>query len=154
MRRGRKKEITAHLIDYLVVVYEISKESDTKSAKVSQIARRMGVSLPSVTNAMKRLSALGFVNYKKYNVITLTSKGKKLAQEKVGLQERLRDFFMRIIGLQRLVADRLARAFSHYIDDKTEKRLRRFYEILKDFDESKVKELLEFIEESKKLSGV
>ncbi len=154
MRRGRRKEITSHLVDYLVVVYEIVKESDAKAAKVSQIARRMGVSLPSVTNAMKRLSALGFVNYKKYNVITLTPKGKKLAEEKVGVQERLRDFFMRIIGLERLVSDKLARAFSHYIDEKTEKRMKRFYEILKDFDESRVKELIDFIEESRKLSGV
>ena len=154
MRRGRKKEITAHLVDYVVVVYEISKESETKAAKVSQIAKRMGVSLPSVTNAMKRLSALGFVNYKKYNVITLTNKGKKLAEEKVGLQSRLRDFFMRIIGLDRLTSDKLARAFSHYIDEETDKRMRKFYEIMKDFDESKAKELKEFIEESKKLSGV
>ncbi len=154
MKRGRRKEITAHLIDYLVVVYEIIKESDAKAAKVSQVAKRMGVSLPSVTNAMKRLSALGFVNYKKYNMITLTSKGKKMAEEKVGIQERLRDFFMNILGLERMVSDKLARAFSHYIDEGVERRFRKFYEIMKGFNESKVRELMEFIKESKRKPGV
>ncbi len=153
MRRGRRKEITAHLVDYLVVVYEIIKEGDAKAAKVSQVAKRMGVSLPSVTNAMKRLSALGFVNYKKYNMITLTAKGKKMAEEKVGIQGRLRDFFMNVLGLERMVSDKLSRAFSHYIDDDIEKRFRKFYEIIKDFDESKAKELTEFIKESKGMSS-
>ena len=151
MRRGRKKELTAHLEDYLVVVYEITQKAP--AARVSQVARRMGVSLPSVTNAMKRLSALGMVNYEKYNLITLTDKGKKHAKSKVEVQERFRNFFKYVMGLKPPIADKLARAFSHFVDEEVDKRFRKFYEILIDFDDSKVEELKKFIEESRKLVG-
>ncbi|MCD6449188.1 MAG: metal-dependent transcriptional regulator [Thermotogaceae bacterium] len=150
MRRGRKKEITVHLEDYLVAVYEITKKQP--AARVSQIARRLGVSLPSVTNAMKRLSDLGFVNYEKYNMITLTRKGKERAKIKEELQSRFRDFFMDVIGLESAVSDKLARSFSHYVDESVKDRFDKFYEIIKDFNEKKTKELVEFIEESRKLS--
>ena len=148
MRRGRKKEITAHLEDYLVVVYEITKKQP--AARVSQVARRLGVSLPSVTNAMKRLSELGFVNYEKYNMITLTRKGKDRAKVKEEIQSHLRDFFMNVMGLEQAVAEKLARSFSHYIDESVRDRFEKFYEILKDFTAEKAKELEEFINESRK----
>ncbi len=148
MRRGRKKEITAHLEDYLVVVYEITKKQP--AARVSQIARRLGVSLPSVTNAMKRLSELGFVNYEKYNMITLTRKGKDRAKVKEEIQRHFRDFFMNVMGLEKSVSDKLSRSFSHYIDESVRERFEKFYEILKDFTTDKAKELEAFIEESKK----
>ena len=151
MRRGRKKELTSHLEDYLVVVYEITQKQP--AARVSHIARRMGVSLPSVTNAMKRLSALGMVNYEKYNLITLTDKGKKHAKSKVAIQERFRNFFKCVMGLEELTADKLSRVFSHFVDEKIDQRFRKFYGIMMEFDEKSVEELKAFIEESKKLSG-
>jgi len=150
MKRGRRGELTSHLEDYLVVVYEITKKQP--AARVSHIARRMGVSLPSVTNAMKRLSALGMVNYEKYNLITLTDKGKKHAKSKVAIQERFRNFFKCIMGLEEPIADKLARVFSHFVDEKIDQRFRKFYEIMINFDDTHVEELKKFIEESKKMS--
>ncbi len=151
MKRGRRRELTSHLEDYLVVVYEITRKQP--AARVSHIARRMGVSLPSVTNAMKRLSALGMVNYEKYNLITLTEKGKKRAKSKVAIQERFRNFFECVMGLESTVADKLARVFSHFVNDELDQRFRKFYEIMIDFDDSKVEDLKEYIAESKKMSG-
>ncbi len=148
MRKGRKKEITAHLEDYLVAIYEITQEQP--AARVSQIAKKLGVSLPSVTNAMKRLAALKYVNYEKYNVITLTNKGKKRAKEKVTIQQNLRDFFINVMGLDKVVSEKLARAFSHHVDDKIHERFNEFYQILKNFNVKKAKELENFIKESKK----
>ena len=154
MRRGRKKEITPHLEDYLVAIYEITKEKPQKQqvARVSQIARKLGVSLPSVTNAMKRLSELGYVDYERYNVIALTQKGLKRAMEKESIQANFKDFFMNIMGLEKTTAEKLARSFSHYIDDKIRERFDRFYEILKNFSTENAKELEEFIKESRRLS--
>jgi DNA-binding Lrp family transcriptional regulator len=70
MPRGRKKTLTPALEDYLAVIQEILQKQP--AARVSTIARKMGVSLPSVTNAMKRLAELGYVEYEKYGYITLT----------------------------------------------------------------------------------
>lgn len=75
MPRGRKKTLTPALEDYLAVIQEILQKQP--AARVSTIARKMGVSLPSVTNAMKRLAELEYVEYEKYGYITLTEKGKE-----------------------------------------------------------------------------
>lgn len=92
MPRGRKKTLTPALEDYLAVIQEILQKQP--AARVSTIARKMGVSLPSVTNAMKRLAELGYVEYEKYGYITLTEKGKRRARSLRGSQNRLRNFFL------------------------------------------------------------
>ncbi|PLV59229.1 metal-dependent transcriptional regulator [Thermotoga sp. KOL6] len=152
MPRGRKKTLTPALEDYLAVIQEILQKQP--AARVSVIARKMGVSLPSVTNAMKRLSELGYVEYEKYGYITLTEKGKRKARSLRGSQNRLRNFFFYVMGIPSPTAEKLARHFSHFLDTKTRSRFKKFYDIMVNFDESKVQELKEFLEESKRIVNV
>ena len=74
MPRGRKKLLTPALEDYLVIIYEIILKDP--AARVSSIARMLHVSFPSVTNAMKRLADLGYVNYKIWSN-SVDTKGKE-----------------------------------------------------------------------------
>ncbi len=152
MPRGRKKTLTPALEDYLAVIQEILQKQP--AARVSTIARKMGVSLPSVTNAMKRLAELEYVEYEKYGYITLTEKGKRRARSLRGSQNRLRNFFFYVMGIPSPTAEKLARHFSHFLDTKTRERFKRFYDIMVNFDESKVQELKEFLEESRRLVNV
>ncbi len=64
---------------YLETVYIL--ESDSGHAHGVDIAKRLGVSKPSVTKAIKYLKAQGFVNTQKYGTITLTEKGRELSEE-------------------------------------------------------------------------
>jgi DtxR family transcriptional regulator, Mn-dependent transcriptional regulator len=64
---------------YLETVYIL--ESNHGHAHGVEIAKRLGVSKPSVTKAIKYLKDQGFVNTQKYGTITLTEKGKELSEK-------------------------------------------------------------------------
>ena len=71
------EEMTIAMQNYLELIYELSL--DGKKARVSDIARQLGVSKPSVNNAVVVLAKNGYVDYEKYADIKLTAKGKKTA---------------------------------------------------------------------------
>jgi len=152
MPRGRKKTLTPALEDYLSVIHELLQKQPV--VRVSAIAKKMGVSLPSVTNAMKRLAELGYIQYEKYGYIVLTDKGKRKARSLKGSQDRLRNFFFYVMGIPTPTAEKLARHFSHFLDSKTRSRFKKFYDIMINFDENKVGELKAFLEESRQLVNV
>jgi Mn-dependent DtxR family transcriptional regulator len=152
MPRGRKKTLTPALEDYLTVIYEIQQKQP--AARISTIARKVGVSLPSVTNAVRRLADLGYVEYEKYGLIILTSRGKRKAQSLYALQKRIKNFFHYVLGISIDVSEKLARHLSHYLTARTRERIKEFYRLIIDFSEDKAKELRKFIEESRKLVNV
>ena len=64
---------------YLETVYVL--ENSHGHAHGVEIAKRLSVSKPSVTKAMKFLKDQGFVHTQKYGTITLTEKGRELSEE-------------------------------------------------------------------------
>lgn len=64
---------------YLETVYML--ESNHGHAHGVDIAKRLNVSKPSVTKAIKYLKDQGFVNTQRYGTITLTEKGRQLSEE-------------------------------------------------------------------------
>ncbi len=63
---------------YLETVYVLEKNHG--HAHGVEIARRLGVSKPSVTKAMNLLKEKGLVNKESYGSITLTQKGKAVSE--------------------------------------------------------------------------
>ena len=68
--------MTIAMQNYLELIYELSL--DGKKARVSDIAKQLGVSKPSVNNAVVVLAKDGYVDYEKYADIKLTDKVEKL----------------------------------------------------------------------------
>lgn len=64
---------------YLETVYIL--ENNHGHAHGVDIAKRLSVSKPSVTKAIKHLKAQGLVNMEKYGSITLTKKGREVSEE-------------------------------------------------------------------------
>lgn len=64
------ENMTIAMQNYLELIYELSL--DGKKARVSDIAKQLGVSKPSVNNAVVVLAKNGYVNYEKYADIKLT----------------------------------------------------------------------------------
>jgi Mn-dependent DtxR family transcriptional regulator len=62
---------------YLETVYLL--ESNHGHAHGVDVAKRLGVSKPSVTKAINYLKDQGYVNTQKYGTITLTDKGRELS---------------------------------------------------------------------------
>lgn len=74
----RKKLTSAHE-DYLKAIYLL--KSQTTEVTNSALAQHLGVSPASATNMVKKLAGLNLVEYERYQSISLTPAGEKVALE-------------------------------------------------------------------------
>src|SRR2546429_9344551 len=66
--------------DYLEMINLLVAEKGF--ASTSDIAERMGVSQPTVTNILKKLDKQGYITYERYRGMALTEAGKKVERKK------------------------------------------------------------------------
>jgi len=107
--------------DYLETIYLQDLEGQT--AKVKNIADVMGVSKPSVTEALSVLQDRGLVLHQKYGDIELTEKGRHTAEEIYYRHKLLRSFFSEILMLDEEVAEDDACKVEHLISNETAQRV-------------------------------
>jgi len=114
--------------DYLEAIYNIIEKKGY--ARVKDIASELNVSSPSVTEMMKKLSNKGFIVYEKYSGITLTNKGRKIAE---GVKRRhvIFEDFLNIILVPKDIANRDACTMEHHLDPKTIEQFSKFVEFVK-----------------------
>ena len=117
--------MTQSLEDYLETVYLLISEG--RPAQVRDIARSLGVTMPSVVKAIRELMRLELVVHEPYHDIDLTSKGRRLARMVLNRHELLREFLIRL-GVSRQVADRDACTMEHILSAETLDRIRIFTE--------------------------
>lgn len=127
MRDMEKKELSETEEDYLRTIYELTTEKGY--ATVSDIASKLGVRAPSVTDMMKKMSMEGYVVYRAYKPIILTKKGKKAAEDISNKHIVLRDF-LRIIGIDDETAEEDACGIEHHLHKETINRLTKFVEFV------------------------
>ncbi len=84
-------------------------------AQVSDIAERLGVKKPSVTAAMRQLSAEGLIEYRQYAPIRLTPKGQEYAQGAITAHHTLQRFMQQPVGLSPERADETACMMEHIL---------------------------------------
>ena len=72
-----RTDVSAAMEDYLEAIFHLVVEKQV--ARARDIAEGLKVSRSSVTGALQSLAEKGLVNYEPYEVITLTRKGKKIA---------------------------------------------------------------------------
>jgi len=82
---------------YLETVYIIEKSNG--HAHGVDIAKRLGVSKPSVTKAMNQLKSKGLINKEAYGSITLTQKGKALSEKIYYDHQLISSFLEHSLGL-------------------------------------------------------
>lgn len=116
MGRTLEKTVSASLEDYLEVIYEIFEEK--KGVKAIEISRRLGVGRSSVTDALKILADKNLVNYGRYDVLSLTPEGEKLAKGVIVKHSVLYDFFINILQLSQEEADKNACRIEHVISEE------------------------------------
>jgi DtxR family transcriptional regulator, Mn-dependent transcriptional regulator len=64
--------------NYLKAIYKLIEHSD-EAVSTNAIAEKMRTKAASVTDMLKKLSQKKFINYQKYQGVTLTPKGEKVA---------------------------------------------------------------------------
>ncbi|HAA02808.1 MAG TPA: metal-dependent transcriptional regulator [Syntrophobacteraceae bacterium] len=123
------ENLSSSLEDYLEIIFHLEKAN--RVARAKDIADQMNVQRASVTGALKALAGRGMINYSPYNFITLTSAGRKVAQEVIRRHDILKDFFMTALQLQPDQAEANACRIEHAIDPAAIDRLVQFLEFIK-----------------------
>ena len=118
------EEMTIAMQKYLELIYELSL--DGKKARVSDIARQLGVSKPSVNNAVVVLAKNGYVDYEKYADIKLTAKGKKTAKFICSKHQTIKQLFVEVLHIDEKIADKDACLIEHVISDESIKAMREY----------------------------
>jgi DtxR family Mn-dependent transcriptional regulator len=120
--------LTASLEDYLEVIFQII--ADKQAVRPKDIAKRLKVSNPSVTGALRSLAGKELINYAPYDVITLTPAGKKAALDVIRRHEVLHDFLVNVLAIDERAADEAACKMEHSIPKDILERLIQFVEFV------------------------
>ena len=112
---------------YLETVYIL--ENNCGHAHVAEIAKRLDVSKPSVTKAMKCLKANELVNSEPYGTITLTKKGKQIS-EKIYINHQLISRFLEhSLGLDAYEAEKNACKIEHILSEQMITAIKRYIKV-------------------------
>ena len=124
MEKGR----TASMEDYLEAVAVLRREG--RRVRVKQISMALGVKMPSVTAALKKLSDEGLVEHERYGYVRLTAEGQKAAREVFHRHEVLRHFLSDVLNIDADIAQGDACRMEHSISSTTLERLAKFLDFV------------------------
>jgi len=120
--------LSSNLEDYVEAIYLL--ETGRRVARVSEIAKNMGVSSSSVTGALRALSKKKLVKYRRYEPVVLTEQGIKVARTLRKRREMFRRLLVNILEVDEITAQRNAHALEHAIDSDVMERFLRFLEFI------------------------
>ena len=123
MERDATFRLTASLEDYLEAIKEAIDETAHGHAHTSDIARRLRVKMPSVTNALGVLREHGYINYDTNRPVTLTERGEREALRIIRRHLALGRFLRDVLLLPEEEASTTACRVEHVIDDRLLARL-------------------------------
>lgn len=116
-----KKEISENIEEYLETLYKFGCVSDHVST--TTLSKNLGVAPGSVTQMLKKLEKLGYVNYIPYKGATLTPKGSKIAQ-KITRKHRILELFLKdILGIKFENLHVQACEMEHSLSDEAERAM-------------------------------
>lgn len=102
--------------EYLEAIYHFNEKGEL--AKNNEIAERLRVAPPSVTQMIKRLAEEGMITYEPYRGVTLTGVGIARAQNIVRKHRLLEVFLHNILGLEKEKIHLEACRLEHTISDE------------------------------------
>jgi len=113
MTPKRRPGLGESLEDYVEII--LALERDAGTARVRDIAARVGVSKPSVTGALRALRAKGLVQYEPYAPATLTPAGRRVAGEVARRHCVLKEFLTDVLALPEPEANAAACRMEHVL---------------------------------------
>ena len=91
-----ENRLSSGLEDYLECIYNNIQEKG--SVKAIDISKDLNVSRASVTDALKRLSSKGYINYERYGKITLLETGIVKSKTVIEKHKILTSFFEKVLN--------------------------------------------------------
>ncbi len=126
--------ITRNIEDYLETILIL--EEKMGYARVSDIAKKMGITYPSVSGMVKKLGELGYIHYKKYGKVMLTPHGKELAKDVVK-RHNLWVSFLTSLGIDKENAKKDACKLEHDVSETSVEALSQFLDYILNSKEGK-----------------
>jgi DtxR family Mn-dependent transcriptional regulator len=123
-----KKPLTPAMEDYMEAIFNLDNEK--RVVRVKDIAKTLGVKMPTVTNMLKTLSKRDLIDYEKYEYIELTKKGNRIGKEISRRHHVLRNFLVDILKVDPKKADKEACEMEHAVSPSTLDRFVEFMEFL------------------------
>ena len=128
VKQEMQRERSASMEDYLEAIAKLAERR--KAVRVKQLSDRLGVKMPSVTSALKKLAEQQLVEHERYGHVKLTAEGRKLARDVIGRHEALTRFFARALGINSETAEEDACKIEHVISPLSMDRLAKFVEFI------------------------
>ena len=128
MKEEVAREQTASMEDYLEAIANLGEGE--KVVRVKQISEMLGVKMPSVTSALKKLSERELVEHERYGHIKLTTEGNKVARDVIRKHKALTRFFAQALGINKETAEEDACKIEHVISSLSMERLAKFVEFM------------------------
>ena len=113
--------ISSSLEDYLEAISAIIEQNG--HAHTKDIADKLDVSMPSVTNALQSLAARGLIVYRSHMPVQLTGEGAAKASDIRRRHATLKRFFKEMLKLDETQADTSACKIEHVIGEAALERL-------------------------------
>jgi len=115
-RRSRRDRAGEVAQDYVEAIADLS--ASLGEARVTDLARRLGVTHVTVNRTLARLRRAGFVNTRPYRAIFLTDTGHKLAEESKKRHETVAAF-LRSLGISEKAVELDAEGIEHHVSPET-----------------------------------
>ncbi len=120
--------LSASLEDYIEAIYHIITRDQVARSK--DIATSLGVSRASVTEALRTLSKKNLIHYAPYEPITLTTIGKKTAEDVIFRHNALKRFFIEVLAIDPKTAEVGACKVEHSAPPEVIERMISFIDFL------------------------
>ena len=122
--------ISSSLEDYLEAIAEIIEEHE--HAHTKDIAAKLNVSMPSVTNALQALAGRGLIIYRSHAPVQLTDSGAARATVIRRRHQALRRFLSQLLKVDPIEADAAACRIEHSIGEPVTSRMTALIEAVEE----------------------
>ena len=120
-RRARVAATTASTQDYLAAIYDLAGSG--KPVIGARLAKHMSISAPAVTEAMHRMARSGYVKVGPGKALSLTPKGREIAEVMARRHRLLERWLTDTLGLNWTDAHEEAHRLEHALSPRVEDRL-------------------------------
>lgn len=118
-KKDMRSQITSNMEDYLESIHELSRDKNSGEVRVTDIAKRMRVTRPSVVGMIKHLVEHGLARHDHYGGVSLTGEGIQIAREMWHRHQVLRRFLEEVLGLDAEIAEMDACGMEHSLGPET-----------------------------------
>lgn len=115
--------MTQSLEDYIEAIFVLSEK--TGVTRVKDVADKIGVSRPSVIQALKQLHGRELIQQEHYGYIQMTEEGRQVAREIMKKHHVLKQFLL-TLGVSIEIAERDACRMEHILHSETIKAIEVF----------------------------